>query len=271
MVKTFNTTKKSNTKELKLIKENYSEGFSAKGFKESEANGEKRWNLGGIGAQSNLKNGNGRIYPDKILTPAFEEYRTIIEQKMPGCLGEMSHPSGQDPNRSDSDINFDWVSHMIVEVKLDPTNRNNWLTKSKVLKNPIGLNYIVPILEEGVTLAFSTRGFGESMFSESEGAEIVTNYKLLTIDLVSRPSAPEAYQKGIYEGAKKFATIMKESKSNPKSVEARQVKSYYDTLELFKELGEEKNFVTIMEAYSWDYVSFYKDFSNLTIKLLKNK
>jgi hypothetical protein len=272
MKKDFQIKQKSNSKtnEKKLIREDYNASFSTKSLLESDKRtGEKRWHLEGIGAQANIKNGNGRVYPSEILDPAFEKYQYVIENKLPGCIGEMSHPSGNG-ERSDSDINFDWASHMITKVWKEKASDDNFLTKSKILKNPIGLNYIVPLLEEGITLAFSTRGFGESMFSESEEAEIVQNYELLTIDIVATPSAPDAYQKGMLETAKKFKSIMTESQKqkiiNPK---AKKVSLYYETLELFQKLGKEDVFIETMEEYAWDYSSFYKDFSSLSTMLIK--
>jgi hypothetical protein len=251
--------------EKKPIIESYTSAFNAKSLKEKdESNTEKRWFLKGIAAQADIKNGNGRIYPEKILKPAIDQYQYYIENKLPQCMGELAHPSGSNPDRSDSDINFDWVSHMIVELKADPNNSSNYITKSKILKNPIGLNYIVPILEEGITLAFSTRGFGESQLSESEGAEIVSDYQLLTIDLVARPSAPDAYQKGMFEATQKFKKIITESKSGaPKTRAAQETKNYYETLNIFKGLGKENIFVETMEAYNWIYNDFYMDMIKL--------
>lgn len=272
-MKDVNLNRKSNQKpEKKIITENYCESFNTKALKEKE-NGdtEKRWYLTGISAQADKKNGNGRIYPLNVLKPAVDKYQYFIENKLPQCLGEMGHPSGTRPDRPDSDINFDYVSHMIVEMKQDENDKSNYVSKSKILKNPIGLNYIIPLLDEGITLAFSTRGFGESQMSESEGAEIVSDYELLTTDLVARPSAPDAYQKGIRETTIKFGKILTEAKNTsiPKSKAAIETKYYYETLELFKSLGKEDLFVETMEEYKWMYEHFYHDMSVMSTAIIK--
>jgi len=54
--------------------------------------------------------------------------------------------------------------------------------------------------EEGIKLGVSSRGSGN--VNESTG--YVSDFEIVTIDLVSAPSAPNAYPKPIYEGLMNF-------------------------------------------------------------------
>ena len=52
------------------------------------------------------------------------------------------------------------------------------------------------MLESGVLLGVSSRGQGD--VNESNGK--VSNFEILTVDVVAQPSAPDAYPTPIYEG-----------------------------------------------------------------------
>ena len=55
-------------------------------------------------------------------------------------------------------------------------------------------NIVKTLLESGVKLGVSSRGSGN--VNESGG---VTDFEIVTVDIVAQPSAPEAYPKAIYE------------------------------------------------------------------------
>ena len=52
------------------------------------------------------------------------------------------------------------------------------------------------MLESGVKLGVSSRGSG----NVSEGSGDVSDFEIVTVDIVAQPSAPNAYPKAIYEG-----------------------------------------------------------------------
>jgi len=52
------------------------------------------------------------------------------------------------------------------------------------------------MLESGVKLGVSSRGSG----NVSEGSGHVSEFEIITVDIVSQPSAPNAYPTAIYEG-----------------------------------------------------------------------
>jgi hypothetical protein len=52
------------------------------------------------------------------------------------------------------------------------------------------------MLESGVKLGVSSRGSG----NVDDGSGRVSDFEIVTVDIVAQPSAPNAYPKAIYEG-----------------------------------------------------------------------
>jgi hypothetical protein len=100
-------------------------------------------------------------------------------------LGEVDHPD-------DLKINLDRVSHMITEMWMDGPNGYG---KLKILPTPMG-TLVKTMLESSVKLGVSSRGSGN--VAESTGD--VSDFEIVTVDVVAQPSAPNAYPKAIYEG-----------------------------------------------------------------------
>jgi hypothetical protein len=67
--------------------------------------------------------------------------------------------------------------------------------KLKILPTPMG-NLVKSMLEAGVKLGVSSRGSG----NVNEGTGHVSDFEIVTVDVVAQPSAPHAYPKAIYEG-----------------------------------------------------------------------
>jgi len=80
---------------------------------------------------------------------------------------------------------------MITEMWMDGPNGYG---KMKVLPTPMG-NLIKTMLEAGVKLGVSSRGSGN--VSESSGE--VSDFEIITVDIVAQPSAPGAYPTPVYE------------------------------------------------------------------------
>lgn len=138
----------------------------------------------GICIQGGVKNANERVYPVSEIEQAVT---TLNEQITSGysVLGEVDHPD-------DLKINLDRVSHMITEMWMDGPNG---FGKMKILPTPMG-NLVRTMLESNVKLGVSSRGSGN--VSESTGQ--VSDFEIVTVDIVAQPSAPNAYPKAIYEG-----------------------------------------------------------------------
>ena len=138
----------------------------------------------GICIQGGVRNANQRVYPVNEIGRAVT---TLNEQISNGfsVLGEVDHPEGLN-------INIDRVSHMITEMWMDgPTGYG----KLKRLPTPMG-QLVKTMLEAGVKLGVSSRGSGN--VSESGNGE-VSDFEIITVDVVAQPSAPGAYPTPIYE------------------------------------------------------------------------
>ena len=138
----------------------------------------------GIFIQGGVKNANERIYP----VPEIERaVGTLNEQIKNGnsVLGEVDHPD-------DLKINLDRVSHTIEHMWMDGPNG---FGKLKILPTPMG-DVISKMLGAGVKLGVSSRGSGN--VDEMTGK--VSDFEIVTVDIVAQPSAPNAYPKAIYEG-----------------------------------------------------------------------
>lgn len=152
---------------------------------EESADGKgKNLYMKGVFVQGGVKNANQRVYPVQEIAQAVESVHKQIKDGY-SVLGELDHPD-------DLKINLDRVSHMITEMWMDGPNG---FGKLKVLPTPMG-NLVKTMLESGVKLGVSSRGSGN--VNESSGH--VSDFEIVTVDIVAQPSAPNAYPKAVYEG-----------------------------------------------------------------------
>ena len=152
---------------------------------ESVSEGDKKnLYMKGIFIQGGVKNANERVYPVAEIEIAVQ---TLNEQITNGysVLGEVDHPD-------DLKINLDRVSHMITSMWMDGANG---FGKLKILPTPMG-ELVKTMLESGVKLGVSSRGSGN--VDDMNGK--VSDFEIVTVDIVAQPSAPNAYPKAIYEG-----------------------------------------------------------------------
>ena len=154
-----------------------------------ERNGKKNLFIEGIFLQGEIKNRNGRMYPMQTLSREVGRYNENFVTKG-RALGELGHPDGPT-------VNLDRVSHKITSLRQEG---NNFIGKAQILSTPMG-NIAKSLLGEGVKLGVSSRGVG-SLNKTNEGYSIVgEDFTLATAaDIVSDPSAPDAFVDGIMEG-----------------------------------------------------------------------
>lgn len=169
-----------------LLKENLT--FADAGIKvltEDSADGKgKDLYMEGIFIQGGVKNANQRVYPVNEIAKAVETVNAQLKEGY-SVLGEVDHPD-------DLKINLDRVSHMITKMWMDgPTG----MGKLKVLPTPMG-ELVKSMLTSGVKLGVSSRGSGQV----NEASGHVSDFDIVTVDIVAQPSAPNAYPKAIYEG-----------------------------------------------------------------------
>ena len=149
---------------MKLIREEISD---CEYIVEDKGDGAKKHFIRGIFMQANIKNRNGRVYPQDVLEKEVNRYRKeFIERKR--AFGELGHPDGPT-------VNLERVSHLIT--RLEPDNKGNYIGEAKI-----------------------TRGMGT--LENKGGTNYVKSdfYLATAADIVADPSAPQAFVNGVMEG-----------------------------------------------------------------------
>ena len=152
-----------------------------------ETNGKKNYKIKGVFLQSDIKNRNGRIYENDILTKEVDRYsKEFIDKKR--AFGELGHPDGPV-------VNLERVSHMITSLK--PEGKN-FIGEAKIMDTPYG-KIVKGLIDEGAQLGVSSRGMGSLV--QKNGANYVGKdfYLATAADIVADPSAPDAFVEGIME------------------------------------------------------------------------
>lgn len=200
----------------------------------SSFNDEKNLFIEGICAQHTIKNKNNRYYPKLILEREMDNF---IETKVNSgkAVGEYTHPKtpALDPDR---------ISHRYVEIK--KINETDYWGKAIVLDTPKG-NIIKGLIKGGTKIGVSTRGLG-TLIPKNGLIEVQEDYKLLYIDVVIDPSAPDAFINGvmegvewIYESESKIIKLAEETKQNiqkssSKDLEKIQIQEFTKFINLLK-------------------------------------
>jgi hypothetical protein len=174
---------------------------------ESDDKDGKNLHLKGIAIQGGIRNANQRVYPVDEIERAV---KTLNDQIQNGysVLGEVDHPD-------DLKVNLDRVSHMITNMWMEGPNGYG---KFKILPTPMG-NLVRTMLEAGVKLGVSSRGSGN--VDDMSGK--VSDFEIITVDIVAQPSAPGAYPTPVYEhlmnarGGMKAFKVAQEVKEDPKA------------------------------------------------------
>jgi hypothetical protein len=170
---------------MKLIRETVEQ---TKFIVENKLGKGKDYFIEGIFLQSELKNRNGRMYPEGVMDKEVGRYmESLVKQNR--AYGELGHPDTPS-------INLDRVSHLIVDLRKEGTN---YIGKAKILETPMG-NIARGLLDGGANLGVSSRALG-SLQMNKEGIQVVQDDFMLSTaaDIVADPSAPDAFVRGIME------------------------------------------------------------------------
>ena len=130
--------------------------------------------------KADTPNGNGRVYPYKVLQREVQNYQKLVKERR--ALGELDHPE-------DSVINLKNASHMVTDIWWDG---QSVMGKVKVLNTPSG-RILQDLVSSGVTLGISSRGLGSVHESANGAAVVEEDFQLICFDFVSEPSTPGAY------------------------------------------------------------------------------
>lgn len=166
-----------------LLRENLT--FDQAGLKTElfeEENGTKSLYMQGIFIQGGVKNLNERNYPVDEISKAVEAVNQTLARGE-SVFGECDHPQ-------ELTINLDRVSHMITKMWMDG---NSGMGKLKIVPTPHG-QIIRTLIEAGGKLGVSSRGSGNV-----DHRGYVSDFEIVTVDIVAKPSAPNAYPQPVYE------------------------------------------------------------------------
>ncbi len=135
--------------------------------------------LSGVMQRADAQNGNGRVYPRKVLNREVKNYEKMIAERR--ALGELDHPD-------DQVVNLKNASHMVTGIWWEG---DDVMGKAKILNTPSG-QILRSLVESGVKLGISSRGMGS--VHESNGETVVEDdFNLICFDFVSEPSTHGAF------------------------------------------------------------------------------
>ena len=193
---------------MNYLRENLSFDQAKMVVESDGVDGGKSLYMTGIFIQGDKRNQNQRVYPAKEIARAVKTLNDQIEGGY-SVLGEVDHPD-------DLRINLDRVCHMVTKMWMDGADGYG---KLKILPTPMG-NLVKTMLESSVKLGVSSRGSGNV---REDGSGEVSDFEIITIDVVAQPSAPGAYPTPIYEhlmntrNGYRSLRIAQEVKDDPKA------------------------------------------------------
>jgi len=196
---------------------------------ESTESGQKEFFIEGVFLQSNLKNRNGRMYPEGVMDREVGRYITeYIDKKR--AYGELGHPQGPT-------INLERVSHMTQRLI---KNGTDYVGKAKIMDTPYG-NIVKNLMLEGACLGVSSRGMGT--LKEKNGVmEVQDDFWLATAaDIVADPSAPDAFVRGIMEN--------KEWVWENGILKEKQIAEYKETIVKSSKRDLEENMLKVFKSF----------------------
>lgn len=133
----------------------------------------------GVIQRAGARNGNGRIYSERILKREIERYTGLVKERM--ALGELDHPDT-------GAVMLEKVSHVVTEVWW---NGNDVMGKIEVLNTPRG-KILQELVNANIKIGISSRGTG-SVRESKEGTIVEDDFSLICFDIVSEPSTHGAY------------------------------------------------------------------------------
>ena len=147
----------------------------------------KKFRLKGRFQHADLPNGNGRVYPRSVLESSIQKTSAAVSDRR--MLGELDHPN-------DAKIHLEKVSHVITKLQLNEDGQ--MYGEAEVLPTASG-KILEQLLRSGVKLGISSRGFGSTKKNDKGLDEVQNDFKLVTFDIVSDPSTPNAFPQAVYE------------------------------------------------------------------------
>jgi len=166
------------------------EQFDAESKVEVEGK-KKRHYIQGVFMQANVKNRNNRIYPKPIVQREVERYiKEMVQTNR--AVGELNHP------KDNPEINYERACIKINELREDG---DNWIGKALVTTGtPMG-KIVAGLMDDGVQMGVSSRATGSVKLCNGSVNVVQPNFHLIAAaDVVSDPSAPDAFVQNLMEG-----------------------------------------------------------------------
>lgn len=155
---------------------------SAEILNEATGQKEKTYKLKGIFSTIGEKNRNGRVYPRELWEREVKAYQNEIESGSINTLMEFEHPP-----RTEVDM-------MQAVAKINRLYiKGNFVMGEAVILNNEKSKQLKCLIDNGVKISVSSRGVG----TVENG--VVTDFKLITYDIVPNPSDFNATMNGICE------------------------------------------------------------------------
>jgi hypothetical protein len=155
----------------------------------NQRTGESMFKIRGPYLMADRENGNGRIYPYKVLNPQVEKY---VKERVEtgGAMGELEHPDY-------TYVNLERACHKVTSLKEE---NKIWVGESVILSGTPTGDIVTALLKHEARLGMSSRGVGKlSEKEESDsGPSVVESYFMICIDTVADPSIGQ-YVDGILE------------------------------------------------------------------------
>lgn len=170
----------------------------------------------GLFGEAETKNGNGRIYPQKLLQREVSRLQPQIKERR--LIGELDHPSEEVVHLSNA-------SHLITDLQLEG---NKVIGEAEILNTPSG-KVLQELIRAGVKMGISSRGTGSLEHDMTEDVyRVQDNLRMITWDMVSDPSCfgayptvsegtlsegmnPNAEKKNHYQAEKIYFTMLKKT------------------------------------------------------------
>ena len=177
-----------------LLYENMPRNCEVEIKENKEFKDKKDYFIQGIYIQAEERNQNGRVYPYHIIKNEVEKFKNDVKNKF-RCTGELDHPKYVD-------LKLQKAVHNIISLEWDKKNSKKYvLGKSKILdpNNFPKSKIVIGLIKEGIVFGMSTRGVGDM---NDNG--IITEFQLITVDIVADPSAQPAIIEAVYENRNKW-------------------------------------------------------------------
>jgi hypothetical protein len=147
-----------------------------------------KYKFRGIFQRADVKNGNGRIYPKKVLEKAVAKYQKLIQEGR--ALGMIEHPP-------DGKTRLDEAAIKITSLTMN--DKGEVIGEAEVLVGTPKGDILKNLIDNGVKFGISSRGSG-TLIKRADGTVVVgEDYEFLAFDVVYDPSTPGAFPETIKE------------------------------------------------------------------------